>query len=353
MKIDPKLAAAVVIILILAGVAYAEPIAEAIDNVREFLWPTEPPDDVVDAEFSSFHFTGVQKDATATKVTSATTRVWWDENADGFMDYDEIGSFTEATGVYTSNLEYPIGSQFDLWVQIYAATYEVTYKILHMSGDRNSDGSAKPAGEIECMLTDDSVTYAGEINGATWTTGTNYNYTLSGATGEAEIEITLSAADKGFSSNLWEGVDYETAYGIERDLPFFVYWDQITDDGIADASVMAPYFFGIYMTVQDKVDLAPTVSHFDYYGDDNTNWYGIQFIDASWGDLFYNTADATAPRPSITFDVGTITAAGTTIATYGVGICIGLTYEEMVSFKWTASATYKLGTCGDDWDWEA
>ena len=105
--------------------------------------------------------------------------------------------------------------------------------------------------------------------------------------------------------------------------------------------------------IQDKIDLSPTVSHFEYYGDDNTNWFGLMVVNPSWGDLFYNTDDSSAPRPFVTFDVGTIDAAGTTAATYGIGIHTGLTYEQMESFKWTASATYHLGTAGNDWDWVA
>ena len=106
-----------------------------------------------DAEYSAFKYTGVRKDATATTVTSATTRIWFDLNLDGVMQYSELGSLTESSGVYTSDIEYPIGLDYDLWVKVYATNYQVTYECVHMTGQRNSDGSAKNIGQLELMQT--------------------------------------------------------------------------------------------------------------------------------------------------------------------------------------------------------
>lgn len=307
-----------------------------------------PPDEV---EYSAFKYAAVKEDATGTSVTSATTRVWYDWDADGHMAYDEIGTFTESSGVYTSDIEYPIGLDYDIWVQVYASSYQVSYKLIHMTGDRNSDGSAKSVGQIELRATDDAVTYDGMINRVAWDDSTDYNATLSGLSGLAEVSVVLSAADKGLSSQIWDQVNYKSIYGLTKTYDYWVKWDQITTTGIPDGAVLAPDFFCIYMTVQDKVDLAPTAGDFDVNFNDGTNWFFISFVSTSWGDLMYNTADESAPRPMIDFNVGTITGVGTTVATYGVAIWQGITYEAMLGGTWTKSATYYLGTPGDDWDW--
>jgi len=365
-KIDPKLAAAVVIIVILVGFAYAEPIGEFVEGVREFLWPTKPPAVVVGEE-SAFKFTGVRKDATATTVTSATTRVWYDANEDGVMQYSELGSFTESSGIYTSNMEYPInikpcddypdGVVFDLWVQVYATGYQITYQKCHMTGVRNADGSAKNVGQIELIQTDDSLTWSGRMNGVDFDT-TDYNYTLSGDEGTLEAEFVLSAADKGLSSQIWEGINYQTVYGISKALDYVVKWDEIgegADDAItiAKSSILAPTFFCAYCTVQDKVDGMINVAEFDLNYDDGVNWYCISVLTSDWGDLFYNTADPTAPRPAVEFDMGTISAAGTFLATYGIGLWQGVTYDEMLAGSWTKGTDLAVGTCGDEWGWIA
>ncbi len=314
-------------------------------------WPfgpiTPPPPELVE---SSFKYSLVQQD-TSTAISGATTRVWYDENGDGQMTFDEIGTFTESSGVYTSDEEYPIGEGYDLWVQAYKSTYQVAYKNCHMTGTRNSDGSAKSVGTMYEILTDDSVTYDGLINKVAWDDSSDYNATLKGTSGLAEISIVLSAADKGLSSNVWEDVDYQSIYGVSRDYDYYVKWDQITDGGITKSAILAPDFFGIYMTLQDKADFNPSMSDFDFYYQGVTNFFLGAFVSSTWGDLFYNTADSSAPRPTVSFDVGTITASGTTAATYGVRICTGLTYEQMISGVWTESAACTLGTGGNDWDW--
>lgn len=357
MKIDPKLAAAVVIILILLGIAYAEPIGEAVEGVRQFLWPTEIDDDIVVGEESVFKFTGVRKDATATTVTSATSRVWYDMNDDGVMQYSELGSFTEASGVYTSNMEYPIGLDFDIWVQCYASGYQVTYQKVHMTGQRNAGGEAKNIGYIELIQTDDSITWSGRMNGVDFDT-TDYNYTLSGDEGTLECEFVLSAADYGLSSQIWEGIGYQTVYGISKPLDYIVKWDEIAEGAndaivIAKSSVMAPTFFAAYCTVQDKVDGMINVAEFDLNFDDGVNWFCISVLTSDWGDLFYNTADSTAPRPSVEFGMGTISAAGTFVTTYGIGLWQGVTYDEMLAGSWTKGTALAVGTCGDNWSWIA
>jgi len=302
---------------------------------------------------------------TATATASMTVTAWYDANGDNKITADELRLCTDSSGTYTSGKEYPIGAEYDIWLQYYGTNYQTGYAKVHMSGDRNSDGSAKGLDEqVFILATDDSVTYNGLINNIGWDDSTDYNYTLSGTSGTAKVSVVLSAADKGLSSRIWEGVNYKQVYstvfaasGIDinnYNKDFWIKWDSIGQDNtITKSAILAPDFFGIYMTIQDKIDLAPQVTDFDMYGDDNTNYYMASIVSSSWGDLIYNTADPSAPQPTIEFQVGTITAAGTTVATYGVAIHTGLTYEQMVSFLWTASAAYYLGTPGNDWDWVA
>lgn len=301
---------------------------------------------------------------TASAVSSMTVTTWYDANKDNKMTADELRLCSDASGTYTTGKEYPIGPTF--WVQYYGSNYQTGYAQVHMEGQRNSDGSAKLIEEqVFIRATDDSVVYNGLINNIGWDDSTDYNYTASGTSGTAKVSVVLSAADKGISSRLWDGVNYRSVYSqifVDSDIniqnygePFWLKWDSIISGQgiIAKSSILAPDFFGIYMTIQDKIDLAPTVTDFDLYGDDNTNFYMAAYVTSAWGDLMYNSGDPSAPQPTISFQVGTITAAGTTVATTGVAIHTGLTYEQMVSFLWTASAAYYLGTPGDDWDWVA
>lgn len=346
MKISKTGALGIVIVAILLAAAYGPAIIEYFGGEP----PPPPP-----GEQSKFSFS-LYKEDTTTATGSMTVTAWYDSNGDGKMQSTELKICSDSSGIYTSGKEYPIGADYDIWVQYYGTNYQTGYSKVHMSGSRNSDGSAKTIDEdIFIRATDNSVTYDGLINKVGWDDSTDYNATLSGTSGLAEVSIVLSAADKGLSSRIWEAVNYKNIYADIIDTneypeDFWIKWDAIIA-GIGISDVLAPDFFGIYMTIQDKIDLAPTVSDFEFYGDDNTNWYGAIVVSDSWGDLMYNSGDSSAPRPTVTFNVGTITASGQTVATYGVGIHTGLTYEQFVSFKWTESATYVLGTCGNDWDW--
>lgn len=312
----------------------------------------------VGTEFSKFSFPLYATD-TRTATASMTVTVWYDNDKDGKMDSNELRSCSDSSGTYTTLAEYPIGTEFDIWVQAYGSSYQTSYTKVHMTGHRNSDGSAKALDTDVFILTqDDSVTYDGLINGKTWDDSTDYNYTTDGTTGLAQASVVLSAADKGLSSRIWEDVDYKYIYSDLMDIndydeEFWIKWDEITSTGISSSSVQAPDFFCVYMTIQDKIDLNPSVTDFDIYFDDDTNYYLLSYVSSDWGDLIYNTADSAAPRPTIDFSVGTITAAGTTVATYGVAVWTGCTYEQMVTGTWTKSATYYLGTPGNDWDWGA
>lgn len=327
---------------------------------------TGPTNTEPTGENSKFSFTLYGED-TSSAVSSMTVTAWYDANGDTKMTADELRLCADSSGTYTSGKEYPIGPY--IWIQAYGTNYQTAYFKVHMTGQRNSDGSAKLVEEA-CYIraTDDSVTYNGLINNIGWDDSTDYNYTLSGTSGTAKVSVVLSAADKGLSSRIWDnapGGSYKTVYStIFAASPnidinnyvkeFWLKWDSIgIDNTITKSAILAPDFFGLYMTIQDKIDLAPTVTDFDLYGDDNTNFYMASYVTDGWGDLIYNTADPSAPQPTIDFQVGTITAAGTTVATYGVAIHTGLTYEQMVSFLWTASAAYYLGTPGSDWDWVA
>jgi len=348
---------AILVLCILVGASALTPAGQAFwGQVGELFGFIPPPPPPATVQYSSFKWTGVAEDAT-TSVTGASSRVWYDENGDDVIQYSELGTFSESSGVYTSNLEYPIGLEYDLWVQSYVATYQLTYAKFHMTGQRNDDGSAKSVGNLEHRFTDDSLTWNGFMNGVPFDT-TDYNYTLSGNTGTLTAEIVLSAADKGISNQVWEGIDYQKAYGINKDYDYYVRWDAIAEGAsdailISQSSVMAPTFAAFWCTVQDKVDGKPASSSFDLNYNDGTNWFFIKVLGSSFGDLMYNTADSIAPRPFMLVTMGTISAAGTFGATYGVGLWQGCTYENMVSGDWTQSTTLALGTCGDGWAWIA
>jgi len=350
---------AVIVIVLLFGAVLA---IDYLKNDRIFfgLFDKVPDEGVL--EYSSFKYSGVREDATATAVTSATTRVWYDENGDGVMQYSELGSFTESSGVYTTNKEdYPISTtevDYWFWVQAYASAHWVTYAKVQMTGQRNSDGSAKSVGQIELRQIDDALTWSGMANGAAFDT-TDYNATLSGTSGTLDAEMILSAADKGLASQVWTAVDYEKVYGIDADVPgmeYFIKWDSITEGdndaiNVADSSILSETFFCAYSTVADKNELVIDLTDFTYNYQDGTNWYCVKDFDSIIGDVMYNTDDANAPRPHVSFDFGVATASGTFLATYGIGCWYDIRYDQMAVGSWTKGATGALGTCGDAWGW--
>lgn len=320
----------------------------------------EPDEEIEEVQYSTWKFSGIREDAT-TSVTGASVRLWHDANGDGVMQFSELGTVTEASGVYTSDLEYPMSTTLVshvIHVQSVVSTYQITYAQYTITGQRNSDGSAKMVGTLYHRLTDDSLTMDGSANSVAFDT-TDYNYTLSGTTGELEIDIVLSAADYGISSQIWEGIDYETVYGINRDLDFYVDWAGIAEGPgdtifIADSQVMAATFLALYSTVQDKVDIGSLdASDFDINFNDGTNWFYIKTLSTAFGDLMYNTADSIAPRPQWDVTFGPVTAAGTFAATYGVGLWQGVTYDDMIGGTWTKGTALALGTAGDGWAWIA
>lgn len=307
--------------------------------------PQQAPGEVPEGTaYSQFKFTAVEMDKTGTAVTGATVRAWYDGNADGIMQYSELGMFSESSGTYTSNLEYPIGEDFKIWVQLYVSTtHQVTYSEVYMTGQRNSDGSAKTIANMEIVATDDALTWDGTANGAAFDT-TDYNYTLSGTSGTLKAEAVLAAADDGVTSQIWSGVDYEKVYQLYKTYPYLIKWDTILKgDGdtilIDKDSVLAGTFFAAYCTIQAKVDLQIDITDFDLNYNDGVNWYFISFMDgdfdAAGNDWFYNSVDSSAPRPYFSFDFGTITAAGTFLATWGIGLWECVKYNEMTGGAWT------------------
>ena len=363
---DPNKRNAIVVICLLAVGVMA---FDFFKNDRLFfgLFDEEEKDVVV--QESSFKFSGVREDATATAVTSATSRVWYDENGDGVMQYSELGSFTEASGVYTSNNEdYPISTDdadFFFWVQAYASNHWVTYEKVQMTGQRNSDGSAKMVGEIELRQIDDALTWSGQANGVAFD-DTDYNATAvdglgtgAGDSGTLVAEMILSAADKGLSSQVWNAVDYETVYGIEATIPgmeYFIKWDSITEGvndaiNVADSSILAETFFNAYLTIADKNELVIDLTDFTYNYQDGTNWYCIMDFGSIVGDVMYNTDDPNAPRPSVSFSFGPATAAGIFTVTYGIGCWYDIRYDQMTVGSWTKGTDGALGTCGASWAW--
>ena len=358
MEIDNKKLVAIILVVVLSFTA-----VNNWDTIMGLFNPPPPPVDEV-AEQSTFKFTGVRLDAT-TSVTGASVRSWYDANDDDVMQYSELGTFTEASGVYTSDKEYPIDfvdtdgvlHSFDIHVQSVVATYQVTYGLFHMTGVAASDLSAKSVGNLEHMLTEDSMTYDGVANGAAWDT-TDYNYTLSGTSGTHLTSILFATADSGVTSQEWPDVDYETAYGIDKQLGYYIDWANIyegSNDEIAVGanSIMAATFFSHWCTIADWAEGAIQTTTFDTVVNNGVNKFGIKQVDTSFGDMFYNTADPSAPIAYFSFTYGVISAAGTFGATYGSTLWQGCTYDAMMGGTWTQGTALALGTAGDGWAWAA
>lgn len=365
-NISGKQAIAIGIVAVLLTAAYGTMV---FVYVTEWIPPwvvVDDDDDELppDVEFSSLKVNGVREDATGTTITSGTIRIWYDANNDDVMQFSELGSFTESSGIYTTiNENYPIGEDYEFWVQIYASNHWVTYQQVHMTGVRNADGAAKMAGQIEVRQIDDALTWSGEANGVAFDT-TDYNASIpdagtgAGESGTLEAEMILSAADKGLATQVWEGFDYEKAYGIDKDYPYFIKWDSINEGAgdtllVADTSILAGTFFAAISTVQDKVDLVIDVADFDLYYSPGVDWYSLMFMNTADGqDWMYNTDDAAAPRPQFSFSFGAATAGGTFLATNGIGIWMDVPYNQMLGGTWDRTAAgHILGTPGDGWAW--
>lgn len=350
------MAVAVVIIVALLGVTYGPQIAAFIDENVTFPWEqttTIPPG----TEQSRFQFTPVKKDASATAVTSATVRIWSDANGDGKMQYSELGLVTESSGTYTSSLEYTIGEANKFWVQVQASSYATAYIEMYMTGTKNSDGSAKVANiatgsSIEMVYLNDGQTYAGLIGSIAWDDSADYNSTTYGTDKNVKVLTTISAADQGLASQVWQGVNYASIYSqlstkADKEHSYWVKWDQISTEGIA--KFYAPTFLGVQMTHQDAIDFGMSTSDWDGDYDDLTTHFFWASESINWADLFYYTSDSAAPEGEFQFTCA-IKAAGTTVATVGVSFWINLEYDDMVSGTWGTSATYYCGTPGNDWD---
>lgn len=319
---------------------------------------TEPPEGV---EVSQFKFTPVKKDATGTAVTGATVRIWYDQNSDGKMQYNELGYVTESSGTYTSVNEYPIGDGYKFWAQVQASNYFTRYLQMYMTGSRNSGGEAKTAsiaqGSIEMTYMDDSVTYKGLIGTIAWDDGDDFNVTTQGA-GDytAQIFTTLSAEDKGIENSVWSNVDYEYVYsGLEssdadKTEGYWVKWDEVSDEGIA--KFYAPTFLGIHMTDSDATagsGFGMSSSDWDMSTSDGTNTYFSVYQDSNVGfsDYFYRSSDSVAPEPSFSFTMDVNAAA----AAINVGWYIDVEYGDWMDGNWpTGTAANYLGTLGSDWD---
>lgn len=345
-KVTKEMVIAVVIIGFLVTVAYGA-------EIMEFVTGLDDDDDDDEVDLSKFVFSAVKKDATGTSVTGATARAWYDADGDSTIDWaTEIGDFTESSGIYTSNREdYPIGISHDIWVQIYATNYQTTYQLVHMTGVRNTDGSAKSVSNIEMILTDDSLTYDGLIRNTAWDDSTDYNYTLNGAEGIAKVVINLATQYSGLSSQLWEGVDYMSIYDLQKTAgDYWLKWAEVSaSTGIMKSNLYAPTFLGMYFTEQDAVDGQISSADFDghYYGPSNRYFWSVDGI--VWDDLFYYGTDDVAPEPEFAFNIN-CKAAGAAIY---LGFWQNLDYEDMVDGIWGTAGANVIGTHGADWDWVA
>jgi hypothetical protein len=315
--------------------------------------------------YNIFKYSAKAEDAD-TAVTSATTRGWFDWDFDGFMDKDEIFTFTEASGVYTSDIELPISYMeydeegepigmkwFDIWIQARATNYLLTHDVVHITGERNSGGEAKPAGTVYLRYLDDGITYDGYIENVAWDDSSDYNattYTAADATAEFIIK-SAGTASRGLHSQVWEQVDYEAIYGYDADVPYYLHWDDIEDvdytgDELEEIACVGT-FFSIYFTEQDVDDAGVSRSDFDDRISDAANIYFNQFT-WDWDELFYKASDDSAFQYDgfrITLDIDAAFAA------VKVGFMIDVTMEDYIDsdIPYTTAAN-AVGTLGTDWD---
>ena len=309
-----------------------------------------------DVEYSRFSFTGVKKDATATGVTGATMRGWIDWNQDSLIDWNaEIFRFTESSGAYTSNIELPLSDPvnsriYPIWVQGQASTYQITYQDFTITGQRNIDGSAKPIGDMEFILTDDSLTYDGLMGTTAWDDGSDYNYTTYGASKTAHVVAKGGGtASKGLSSQCWEQVDYMTIYGHTKSVEYFLKWDQVESNpsDIEDMMYLGTSF-NLYLTLQDYDDsgIKGTSAPFDNKIADQTNVH-LLVEDINWSDLFQYSSDAGGFEYFISFLVEIDADWAMAYGLFLQNIDLDDYYDADQSY--TTAAT-NIGTAGIDWD---
>ena len=315
-----------------------------------------PPD--YEVKYSQFYFNGVQKDASGTSVSSATVRGFADWNMDGVIDWDkEIFRFTEASSVYTSNIEVPItdplnGFEFTVWVQGIATNYLLVHESFQITGQRNSDGSAKPAADdLEFVYLDDSLTYDGLMGTTAWDDSTDYNATLNGAEKTASAVIKGgSTASRGITSQVWEQVAYQTYYGVSSDIPYYVKWDQVESNPSEFEDLMkCGTFYGMYTTLQDYDDsnIRGTSSPWDDKMSDQTNTFLALWEDLNFNDLFRYSSDSAAFEYFIQYAVNS--QASWALA-YGC-LMIDVDMDDYLDadLPYTTAANV-VGTAGIDWD---
>ena len=311
--------------------------------------------------YSKFYFSPVKKDATGTAVSSATVRSWFDANGDGMMQYSELGRFTESSGVYTTVPEFPIGADFHVWIQVQAANYFTRYLSIHMTGAPNLDGSAKSVtvddgSSLEMCYVDDSLTYTGLINAYPWSNSVDYNYTLHGTQVIADVVVTGGVSHSGVESQVWQLTNYKSVYSAlstqaaTKTYDYGIKWDEVDQTGIH--KFYAPTFVGIQTTLQDQLDFGFQLGDWSGIAKDTTNAFMFSCV-LDYSKLFYYGWMSSAEQYNFLFNTK-ISAAGSTLGNaYSVALWFNLGYDDMISGTWGASATYYLGTGGNDWDWIA
>jgi len=229
-------------------------------------------------------------------------------------------------------------------LQIYASNYQITYEKVHITGSRNSDGSAKPVDQVQLVATDTAITMSGLIGNTPWDDATDYNYTSNGAAKTAEVSVDLATASKGITSQIWydpedSNFDYQDIYGIQEDNEYYIKWDQ------GPGKVYAASCIGIYFTNQDFVDSGISSGAFDDHYHGVSNYHLWTFLDDDWSGMFYQSTMDSAPSVEYEFGMD-ISAAG---AAVNVGILQDLELDDLEDGSW--SSTNWVGTEGSDWDW--
>ena len=294
-----------------------------------------------------------KEDDVATLVASETAVIWCDWNGDGIMQTGTFAGYSAENGLVGGELEpcasvattavmtspspYPFDR--DIWIfvdtgkDVTGRDYQLKYAKFVLTGEPNTDGSAKALGSIHLRATDDAITYSSIIGAVTFSKGTDYNYTLSGAEDSWEIRCKLVTADAGVSSG--------THPAFYSGSGSFYNWLNGKD--------YAPTFMGMYMTNQDFIDLGMDTTGYDLVYQGASNTYLAKFVDDSDPNMFYDSDDSAAPTISFHSSVD-ISAAGVILY---LGIWQDVEWSDFVLGIWGTADDQTLGTADDDYVWVA
>ena len=248
----------------------------------DFLLPGDVTPDVpidVDADLAYMKTWLVAEDNPSDDLESEDVYIWFDWNGDdvmqrstfeGIVAGELIGGEIEQTtsgasdGFFQTRNQYPIGEPINIFVDPGADDgYQKTYQTLTMYGTPDTSNVITTS-DIICRATDDAITFSGLVRSVSIDDGTDYNYTLGGATGVMEVRAALATSDAGFSSQTQDNPTY-AGNGV------YTHW--------GNGKEYAATFLGLYMTNQDATDLGIESGDFDYFYLVSSNTYCAKFLD--------------------------------------------------------------------------